>query len=254
MKPLTVLLSLFVLASCATENAEKTIDGKVYTLAFHDEFDGKSLDTDKWVYRTDSKHWSTQEPGNVEIKGGKLLLHLKKEQSKGMEYTGAGIISKARYNYGYFEASMKVPPGAGWHNSLWLMDHDGSGSTATESAIMEIDIIENDSKDPEKYGVNFHKWKGSHVSIGHKVVDSPDMSKDFQVFSCVYTPEYVKFFLNEEEVHMIDISDMPKAPQNIWLTSIASWLGKTEAVDESQLPATLEFDYVRYYQPELTAN
>jgi len=244
------MISLLALVSCATKNEEKTIDGKVYTLAFQDEFNGTSLDIEKWVYRTDSKHWSTQEPKNVEIKDGKLLLHLKKEQSKGMEYTGAGIISKERYSYGYYEASMKVPPGAGWHNSFWLMDHDGSGSTATASSTLEIDIIENDSKNPTKYGVNFHKWKDNHLSKGHKVVDSPDMSKDFQVFSCVYTPEYVKFFLNGEEVHLINISEMPKAPMNIWLTSIATWLGKTEAVDDAQLPAEVEFEYVRYYQPK----
>ena len=250
MKLITVTISLLALVSCAPNNVEKTIDGEIYTLAFQDEFNGKSLDTKRWVYRTDSKHWSTQEPENVEIKDGKLLLHLKKEQSNGMEYTGAGIISKERYSFGYYEASMKVPPGAGWHNSFWLMDHDGSGSTATASSTIEIDIIENDSKNPTKYGVNFHKWKDNHISKGHKVVESPDMSNDFQVFSCVYTPEYVKFFLNRKEVHLIDISDLSKAPMNIWLTSIATWLGNTESVDDTQLPATVEFEYVRYYQPK----
>ena len=249
MKVLSIIVSLLALVSCATRNEERTIDGNVYVLAFQDEFDGNSLDTEKWVYRTDSKHWSTQEPDNVEIRDWNLLLHLKKEQSKGMEYTGAGIISKERYGFGYYEASMKVPPGAGWHNSFWLMDHDGSGSTATQSSTIEIDIIENDSKNPTKYGVNFHRWKDKHISIGHKVIESPDMSKDFQIFACVYTPDYVKFFMNGVEVHQIDISDMPKAPQNIWLTSIATWLGKTEAVDDDQLPAKVEFEYVRYYKP-----
>ena len=77
------MISLLALVSCMNKNEEKTIDGQVYILAFHDEFDGKSLDTKKWVYRTDSKHWSTQEPENVEVRDGNLLLHLKKEQSNG---------------------------------------------------------------------------------------------------------------------------------------------------------------------------
>ncbi len=247
---LGAILLLVTLVSCMEINENIAIDGKAYSLAFSDEFDGKALDTEKWDYRTDSKHWSTQLPENVEIRDGKLLLHLKKEQSQGMDYTGAGIISKERFGFGYYEATMKVPSGAGWHNSFWLMGHDGSGGTGTGSSDIEIDIIENDSKDPTKYGVNFHRWKGDHTSIGHKVIESPDMSKDAQLFSCVYTPEYVKFFLNGEEVHLIDISAMPKGPMNIWLTSIATWLGNTEAVDDSQLPATVEFDYVRYYQPE----
>lgn len=250
MKNSLIYIALFVLASCSTQNTEIEIEGNKYKLAFQDEFDGKTLDTEKWDYRTDSKHWSTQLPENVEVKDGLLLLHLKKEQSKGMEYTGAGIISKERYSFGYYEASMRVPAGAGWHNSFWLMDHDGSGSTATQSSTIEIDIIENDSKNPTKYGVNFHRWKDKHISIGHKVIESPDMSKDFQVFSCIYTPDYVRFFMNGKEVHQIDISDMPKAPQNIWLTSIATWLGQTEAVDDEQLPAKVKFEYVRFYKPK----
>lgn len=250
MKVLTLIIILLAAGSCATKNEEKKIDGQVYILAFQDEFEGESLDTDKWVYRTDSKHWSTQLPENVEVRDGNLLLHLKKEQSNGMKYTGAGIISKERYSFGYYEASMKVPAGAGWHNSFWLMDHDGSGSTATASSTIEIDIIENDSKNPFDYGICFHRWKDEHVSKNCIRIQSPDMSKEFQIFSCVYTPEYVKFFMNEKEVHLIDISEMPKAPLNVWLTSIASWIGKTEAVDEEQLPANVEFEYVRYYEPK----
>ena len=34
---------------------------------------------------------------------------------------------------------------------------------------------------------------------------------------------------------------------SIWLTTIASPLGKTDAVDESRLPVHAVFDYVRYY-------
>ena len=250
MKVITVLISLFALVSCATKNVEKTIDGKVYTLAFHDEFNGESLDTEKWNYRTDSKHWSTQLPENVEIEDGSLILNLKKEASKGMDYTGAGIISKERFGFGYYEASMKIPAGAGWHNSFWLMDHDGSGTTATGSSTIEIDIIEIDSKNPMSYGVCFHRWKDEHISKGCIKVKTPDMSKDFQITSCVYTSDYIKFFLNGKEVHQIQISEMPKAPLNIWITSIATWLGNTEVVDVERLPAKVEFDYVRYYQPK----
>ncbi len=242
------MLILISLMACKVQTPDIEIDGRRFTIAFQDEFDGESLDTDKWDYRTDSKHWSTQRKENVEVKDGSLYLNLKKEKSNGMEYIGAGIISKDRFQYGYYETRMKVPAGAGWHNSFWLMDHDGSGSTATKSSTIEIDIIEIDSSDPLNYGVCFHKWKDGHISKGCIKVQTPDMSKEFQVVSCVYTSEYVKFFLNGKEVHQIEISEMPKKPLNIWLTSIATWLGNTEAVDDSQLPSSAVFDYVRYYE------
>ena len=243
-----VLISLFSLVSCSTKNTGIEIDGGSYKLVFQDEFNEKSLDTEKWDYRTDSKHWSTQLKENIEIRDGSLILNLKKETSNGMEYTGAGIISRECFSYGYYEARMKIPAGAGWHNSFWLMDHDGSGSTATKSSTIEIDIVEIDSKNPLNYGICFHRWKTEHISKGCIRVESPDMSKEFQVAACVYSPEYVKFYLNGHHMHTIDILDMPKAPLNIWLTSIATWLGNTEAVDDEQLPAFAAFDYVRYYQ------
>ena len=34
---------------------------------------------------------------------------------------------------------------------------------------------------------------------------------------------------------------------HIWLTSIASYLGQADRVDETRLPGKVFFDYVRYY-------
>ena len=92
-----------------------------YRLAWQDEFDGTVLDAAKWDYRTDSKHWSTQLPANVTLSSGTLRLNLKKENAGGMAYTGAGVISKTARRYGYYEARMQTPPGAGWHSSFWMM-------------------------------------------------------------------------------------------------------------------------------------
>ena len=37
-------------------------------------------------------------------------------------------------------------------------------------------------------------------------------------------------------------------PVNIKMTSIASWLGGTKSVDDTKLPSTAIFDYVKYYK------
>lgn len=229
-----------------------------YKLAFSDEFNGSTLDLEKWAFRTDSKMWSTQLPANVKVANGHLLLELKKEEAKTKHYTGAGVISKGTFKYGYYEASMKIPPGAGWHSSFWMMKHDFSGGTNPKTACQELDVIENDSSHKLGYGVNVHKWKGEHVAFGGKGVKTPDLSQDFHVFGCEFTPTTVKYYFDGKLVQTVDVTKVTKkggqtlefehGDQNIWLSSIASSLGGTKAVDDAALPAAAEFDYVRFFE------
>lgn len=165
------------------------MDGLTYRLKFADEFNGKKVNTKKWLYRTDSKHWSTQLPANVVVKEGILHLDLKKEKADDKQYTGAGIISAEPFHFGFYEARLKIPPGAGWHTSFWLMGYDGKG-TGTDKSTIEIDIIENDSKDPDKYGINLHRWQGEHKSMV-KNITTPPMDKYYMHH---YTNYRVKTF------------------------------------------------------------
>ena len=219
-----------------------------YRLAWSDEFDGTTLDTAKWSYRTDSKHWSTQSPANVSVADGKLRLALKKEALRGKEYTGGGVISKRTFQYGYYEARFKCPAGGGWHTSFWMMCHNGSGGTATDAARQEIDVCEQDSVDPTYYRVNLHTWQYGHRSLGSVRIDTPDVSADFHVWGCEFTPTRIRFYFDGRKVASMDATRLGHGPQNIWLTSIASPLGWTGEVDLKGLPGAAEFDYVRFFE------
>jgi beta-glucanase (GH16 family) len=218
-----------------------------YRLKWADEFEGTKVDTSRWDYRTDSKHWSTQKPENVSVSQGNLVLALKKEQAGDKQYTGAGVISKPAFRFGYYESRFRVDAGKGWHSSFWMMGHDGSGGTGTKATALELDVIENDSIDLTSYGVNLHKWQGDHLSFGHKNVPMSSLAS-YHVFGCEYTPTTVKYFLDGALVQTVDVSALPHSDLHIWLTSIASSLGKTDAVDESRLPGRVLFDYVRFYE------
>jgi beta-glucanase (GH16 family) len=222
-----------------------------YRLIWADEFTGNTLDTNRWDYRTDSKMWSTQKPDNVSVANGRLIFAVKKEEADDKHYTGAGVISKRTFKYGYYESRFKVPPGAGWHTSFWLQKFDGSGGTNPQASAQELDVCENDSVSPTHYGVNVHQWNPKpHVSMGFKKVPTPDLSADFHVFGCEFTPEKVKYFFDGDLVQTVNATKFPHSEQNIWLTVIATHLGKTTAVDDSKLPATAEFDYVRFYEKQ----
>jgi hypothetical protein len=217
-------------------------------LAFEDNFDSTALDSSKWSYRTDSKHWSTQLPANVTVHDGCLYLNVKKETVGTMNYTGAGVISKAGFKYGYYESRFKIPTGTGWHSSFWMMGYDGKGGSGTANAYQEIDVCENDSKNQLGYSTNLHNWLGTHTYTGAKNVSTPNLSAEFHTWGCEFTPTVCNYYFEGKLVRTVDASLQKHNDSNIWLTTIASYLGGTTAVDDTKLPSAAIFDYVRFYK------
>ena len=248
---LLILASLTItMTSCVAQtNSPAAAPLPGYKLVWADEFNDGKLDTNKWDFRTDSKMWSTQKPENVSVRDGKILLAVKKEEAGDKHYTGAGVISKQAFKYGYYESRFKLPPGAGWHTSFWMMKHGGTGGTSPGMSAQELDVCENDSVNLTSYGVNVHRWNPApHISQGHKAVKTPDLSADFHTFGCEFTPETVKYYFEGKLVQTVAVTNFAHSDQHIWLTTIASSLGKTKAVDDTKLPAAAEYDYVRFYQ------
>ncbi len=218
-----------------------------YTLAWNDEFESGKIDSTKWGYRTDSKHLSTQKPENVSVKDGLLRLELKKETAGNKNYTGAGIVSQPVFKYAYYEARAEMPPGAGWHTSFWLMKHDGSGTTDFQVAAQGIVVVQNESVDHASYAVKVDKYQEPAACYGFLRLPTPDLSADFHVFGCEFTPETVKFFMDGVLVETVDATKFPHSDQNVWVSSIASHMGNTPKVDDSALPQEALFDYVRVF-------
>ena len=216
-------------------------------LVFNDDFNGSALDTSLWHYRTDSKLLSTQLPENVTVAGGQLHLNIRKQNARGMQYTGAGVISKKEFRYGYYESRFRTPPAIGWHTSFWVMKYSGSGGTDTPTAFQEIDICENDSKYKTKYGTNLHNWNGVHIETGGKTIATPDLSADFHVFGCDFSPTEVSYYFDGKLVNVIDATKRKHSDASIWLTTIASAAGGFD-VDQTALPSEAIYDYARFYE------
>jgi beta-glucanase (GH16 family) len=217
-----------------------------YTLSWSDEFNGTTLDTDKWMYRTDNKGWSTQQAANVSVANGNLEIAVKKEKTAKQNYTGGGVISKQAFEYGYYEARFKVPPGSGWHTSFWTMDYNDKDTAPLRT--QEIDICEQDSVKTTKFSAGVIAWGNKGKGWGRKYVQTPDLAADFHVWGCEFTPTVVKFFFDGKLTHQTDATQFKQGPQKIWLTCISIGLGGTKYVDNSKLPSGAEFDYVRYFQ------
>jgi len=217
-------------------------------LVFEDNFDSTALNTNVWDYRTDVRFWSKQVPENVSVADGYLYLNVKQQNIGTTQYTGAGVITKKGYKYGYYESRFKIPPGKGWHTSFWTMYRTPSTGIPYSKLYQEIDICENDSRYQTSYTTNLHNYSPVHTSYGGKGVSTPNLSNDFHVWACEFTPQEVKFYFEGQLVRTLDATKQTHGDASIWLTTIAAPLGDTDTVDVAKLPSAAVFDYVRYYE------
>ncbi len=223
-----------------------------YRLSWSDEFNGTSIDETKWNYRTDSKLWSTQLPANNSVSDGLYHIHLKKESAGGKEYTGGGVISRKLFRYGYYEARLKVPKGAGWHSSFWMMRAVKITEVPAGAPHIELDPMENDSSEPYHFQTDAHRWKPDpHHKYGTKQNHPASPLTEFHVFGLEFTPTELRYFFDGKLVSATDASQFEHNDVNIWLNCIAAKLGpKTTQVDDALLPEETQFDYVRYFKRE----
>ena len=115
-----------------------------YTLVFEDNFDGNSLDLDKWIrYYPDGENGSDQcaycrthskegqEEGqiykdeNVRVENGSVFLDVKNEDATWYhhekKYTSGMIHAKQTFNdYAKFEIRCKIPNGYGYWSAFWM--------------------------------------------------------------------------------------------------------------------------------------
>lgn len=228
-----------------------------YTLAWADEFNGTTVDTSKWNYRTDVKHLSAQRSQNVTVGGGVMTIHLKKEPYAGMQYTGGGLVSKQAVRYGYYETRAKTSIGSGWHPAFWAMAGDGS-TTFPSYRRTEIDGFELNSHARRNITYGVHRWSGpsgsdvygSHIGGGGGDVGF-DPSAAFHTYGFEWTETAVRFYIDGQ---LKFTGNYPASSGvhdyiNVWLTAIAVAAGGP-GVDDSALPGQVQFDYFRFYMKD----
>ena len=223
------------------------------TLAWHDEFDGNTLNKADWTIRTGVRFASVNQAANVSVGDGLLRLALRKENAGGAEYTSGGVISKREFKYGYYEARYRVPKGAGWHTSFWMMKNT-PGQTGNRQ---EIDVCEQDSKELTSYGMNLHTQAPKHTGQAGRRVKTPNLAEDFHVWGCEFSPREIRNYFDGKLVGVTHVTNFQHDVMSIWLTTVGwaklPWAPQLK-IDDSALPASADFDYVRFFEnPALAA-
>ena len=243
-----------------------------YRLTWFDEFNDEALDTDKWAYRVDNKHRSIQRRENVSLEDGSLVLALEVLNApiEGKRAAGAGVVSKRRFRYGYYEVRARLgirgQHERGWHHSFWAMaaevDDQGAVSTTYPGIRRtEIDCYENPTEHRHETHLNGMNNFTQHVIVwdesGKEAGRLPKPPKDvthyeqfdaaeWHTYAFQWTPEEVRFFVDGK---LTKVANYPAEEHvhdevNLWVTAISANWNKG-----GQVPSKAEYDYVRCYEP-----
>jgi beta-glucanase (GH16 family) len=250
--------AFLMMATAAT--AQTKLNGSFppagYGLTWSDEFNGASLDTAKWMYRTDVKVSSSQLAKNVTVKNGNLVIWMRKQDDRGKQYTGGGVISRRAFHYGYFEARAKLFGGAGWHQSIWAMAVTDGSTTYPPSMRTEIDGLEFDSDTTWKGRMGLIIWQGPSHSTNKSctagVGRGPlgvDATTGFHTYGFEYTEQKVKYYLDGDLRCVLDYPLLAGEHDNInlWLTAIG-YEKHGVTIDTSKLPGQMLIDFAAFYE------
>ncbi len=230
MKKFFILLMILLIAVACDE--EGTAENEVkdpeieipegYTLAWNDEFELNSIDTNKWEHEVNATgggnnelQYYTAREENSFVKDGKLHLVALEDYYEGDEglrqFSSARIrtLNKGDWKYGRFEIRAKLPKGQGLWPAIWMLPTDGIYGNWAASG--EIDIMELLGQDPTRvYGTLHHGGTyPDNVHIGENyVLPSSDFSSDFHVFRFEWEQNEMRWY----------VDDVHYATQNSWYT------------------------------------
>lgn len=254
-----------------------------YTLVWHDEFNGTSLDTSKWAYQTGTqdKYGSTTGPSywgndelqyytggeNLKVSDGVLQITAKKEQRGDRAYTSSRIVTrdKASWTYGYMEARIKSPAIDGMWPAFWMLPQPSSSSNSDNAyggwaANGEIDIMEAKGRLKNVVDTTIHF--GGYWPQNQYLSNSTALSSNtdgWHTYAVDWRAEYIAWIVDGKEVYRVtndrwwtSASDKASAPfdQPFYILLNLAVGGRYDNYvnpPSDFRQATMYVDYVRVY-------
>lgn len=249
-----------------------------YKLVWSDEFNGDSLDMNKWCFRThmsEQKHLKLySDKRAVNVKDG--CLNLISGRIDDENYFANVPVSTAEtfiFKYGYLEIKAKVPFGKPAFPAFWMQS---SVVDAKYPDIMaEIDIMEMSATE-KSVAPALHKWyknEGTHFAGGYYkgsppryTFNSKTEAEKWHTYSLLWTPDDLNFMIDGEIYATFDITDagdfggyddgmgcfrdFEYIILNNYLFTADSSIADREknATKSDKFPITFSIDYIRLYQ------
>jgi len=178
-----------------------------YHLAWSDEFNGSSLNTNDWNYEQGGTGWGNQElenytnrTQNVFVSAGHLIIEARQETYGSNNYTSGRITTqgKQQFSNGRIDIRAKLPVSKGMWPALWML---GSNITTVPwPGCGETDIMELVGSAPAQVTGSLH-WQQSGGAEGtynnNYDLQSGDFSQQFHVFSIIWKQDSVQFLVDD---------------------------------------------------------
>ena len=187
-------------------------DASQYTLVFADEFEGSTLDTNKW---TDHLWYQGTDPTpNYGVSNGSLKMWPVAGSPYKRDYRHVTTDGKYHQTYGYFEMEAKLPYGRGPWPAFWLLNHDQPDPYRPEIDIMEAypgggpDTGWSDANlHPTTYAASIHF--GDNAPVGSQKVATPDLSAGFHKYAVKWEPGKQTFYFDGQPFYTqaVNMSD-----------------------------------------------
>lgn len=193
------------------ENFNTTINPTTWTYNFGN---GSECDAGFGWGNSELEYYTSQTE-NARIENGNLVIEAKKEAFQGSAFTSARLKTEGRvhFKYGTIEARMKLPSlTKGLWPAFWTLGTIGG----SWPSIGEIDMMESGSAEALAANVgdkrissaaHWSKADGSHDFNVSSTTAAVDLSLDYHLYKMVWTPQYIKMYLDNVEYYSFDISN-----------------------------------------------
>ncbi len=220
-----------------------------YHLTFDDEFSGTAINTAKWNVATteNQTHFFLDQPraANVTVSGGQLHLKVNKgDTTDGRPYSTAAVDTKNKVDvqYGYIEASIKVPDASGITPAFWTYPQNGQWTH-------EVDIMEMFLADPFTNGMSLHFPTNYVDAYVTKSYTGPNFSAGFHKFGVEWTPSAVIWTIDGVERFRVT-QNIPNEQMYLILSDNTDQTRSSNSVNATTpFPNYVDVDYVKVYTP-----
>lgn len=227
-----------------------------YQLVLEDNFDGNTLDLNKWAYRGNgARSGGFMSPNQVFLDNGNLIIRA--EYRNGGEY-GAGwyagmIRSVEEYTSGYFECRCIASKGGGFWSAFWLNSPGMSSAEASNGGLggAEIDIFEafNYTNKLNSNSVSLNVHVGGYgeglqsENLGGYKVKNPYTA--YNTYGLEWDEDYYIFYINGVEAIRSNFKDGVSQGLEYAILSLEP---PGEFTEQPGFSTDFIVDYVKIYQ------
>ena len=240
-------------------------------LVWQDEFEGKSLNLDKWSFDTvrnkqgwhngELQYYSAGRRQNTRVANGVLTIEARHESLSsaadwgGQHYTSARIVSKgAGWTYGFYEIRAKLPCARGTWPAIWMLPTDLKKWPDDG----EIDIMEQVGAEPNLIYASLHTQLFNHVLKTQRSAQRrvPTSCSAFHRYQLDWRPDSIT--IGFDELGILRVRNDQPGGKGAWPFDVpfhmilnlaigGDWAG-AKGIDDAAMPQRMIVDYVRVWQ------